>query len=196
MTKPNIGKSDIELITETLNGNDLSFTALVNRYKASLYWVIYRVVGNHADAEDVTAEVLIKVYESLSTYSPKYAFSTWLHTIGQNKAIDFVRARNKQPMSANNLVAVEDDLTTPIISSDLSVEDNIILSEVKSVISNEVDNLKPFHKTLIHMKYFQDLSYEEISAILNKPIGTIKTGLFRARRILYKLLKDNKNLKQ
>lgn len=195
MTKPNSDKTDMDLITETLNGVNSSFTTLVNRYKDSLYWVVYRVVGNAVDAEDIAAEVFIKAYESLSSYSPKYAFSTWLHTIGQNKAIDFVRMRNKQPTSANNLVSVEDDFTTPIICTDLTAEDKMISSDIKHIVGNEIETLKPFHKTLIHMKYFQDLSYEEIAERLNKPIGTIKTGLFRARRTLYNLMKDNKNLK-
>lgn len=188
-------KSDMDLITETLNGKHESFTILVNRYKASLYWVIYRVVGNVTDAEDITADSLIKAYENLANYTNKFAFSTWLHTIGYNKAIDFVRVRNKQPNSINNLVSVEEDMVSPIISSDLSAEDNIIQAEINDIIINGISALKPFHRSLIHMKFYQNMSYEEMAKKLNKPVGTIKTGLFRAKKILYKLMKDNKNLK-
>jgi len=168
---------------------------LVNRYYASLYWVIYRIVGNSTDADDLTSESLVKAYESLSSYSNKYAFSTWLHTIGSNRAIDFVRNRNKQPNPINNPTSTEEDIMTPSIESDLSAEDNMIRLETNEIIANVVDELKPFHRLLIDMRYFKNMSYEEISKKLNKPIGTIKTGLFRARKILYNLIKDNKNLK-
>ena len=195
MGKLRNNKSDMDLITDTLNGNHESFTMLVNRYYASLYWVIYRIVGNSTDADDLTSESLVKAYESLSSYSNKYAFSTWLHTIGSNRAIDFVRNRNKQPNPINNPTSTEEDIMTPSIESDLSAEDNMIRLETNEIIANVVDELKPFHRLLIDMRYFKNMSYEEISKKLNKPIGTIKTGLFRARKILYNLIKDNKNLK-
>lgn len=195
MGKLRNNKSDMDLITDTLNGNHESFTMLVNRYYASLYWVIYRIVGNSTDADDLTSESLVKAYESLSSYSNKYAFSTWLHTIGSNRAIDFVRNRNKQPNPINNPTSTEEDIMTPSIESDLSAEDNMIRLETNEIIANVVDELKPFHRLLIDMRYFKNMSYEEISKKLNKPIGTIKTGLFRARRILYNLMKDNKNPK-
>ena len=195
MAKLKDAKTDMDLITDTLKGNHNSFTILVNRYYASLYWVIYRIVGNSTDADDLTSESLIKAYESLSSYSNKYAFSTWLHTIGSNRAIDFVRNRNKQPSPINNPTSTEEDIMTPSIESDLSAEDNMIRLETNDIIANVISELKPFHRSLIDMRYFKNMSYEEISKKLNKPIGTIKTGLFRARRILYNLIKDNKNLK-
>lgn len=195
MAKLKDAKTDMDLITDTLKGNHNSFTTLVNRYYASLYWVIYRIVGNSTDADDLTSESLVKAYESLSSYSNKYAFSTWLHTIGSNRAIDFVRNRNKQPSPINNPTSTEEDIMTPSIESDLSAEDNMIRLETNEIIANVISELKPFHRSLIDMRYFKNMSYEEISKKLNKPIGTIKTGLFRARRILYNLIKDNKNLK-
>jgi RNA polymerase sigma-70 factor (ECF subfamily) len=195
MVKLKNTKTDMDLITDTLNGNHTSFTTLVNRYYASLYWVIYRIVGNSTDADDLTSESLVKAYESLSSYSNKYAFSTWLHTIGSNRAIDFVRNRNKQPSPINNPTSTEEDIMTPSIESDLSAEDNMIRLETNEIIADVISELKPFHRSLIDMRYFKNMSYEEISKKLNKPIGTIKTGLFRARKILYNLIKDNKNLK-
>lgn len=195
MAKLKDAKTDMDLITDTLKGNHNSFTTLVNRYYASLYWVIYRIVGNSTDADDLTSESLVKAYESLSSYSNKYAFSTWLHTIGSNRAIDFVRNRNKQPSPINNPTSTEEDIMTPSIESDLSAEDNMIRLETNEIIADVISELKPFHRSLIDMRYFKNMSYEEISKKLNKPIGTIKTGLFRARRILYNLIKDNKNLK-
>ncbi len=195
MNKQKSHMSDMDLITDTLKGNHNSFTTLVNRYYASLYWVIYRIVGNSTDADDLTSESLVKAYEKLSSYSNKYAFSTWLHTIGSNSAIDFVRNRNKQPSPINNPTSTEEDIMTPSIESDLSAEDNMIRLETNDIIANVISELKPFHRSLIDMRYFKNMSYEEISKKLNKPIGTIKTGLFRARKILYNLIKDNKNLK-
>jgi len=195
MAKLKDAKTDMDLITDTLKGNHNSFTTLVNRYYASLYWVIYRIVGNSTDADDLTSESLVKAYEKLSSYSNKYAFSTWLHTIGSNSAIDFVRNRNKQPSPINNPTSTEEDIMTPSIESDLSAEDNMIRLETNDIIANVISELKPFHRSLINMRYFKNMSYEEISKKLNKPIGTIKTGLFRARKILYNLIKDNKNLK-
>jgi len=195
MAKLKDAKTDMDLITDTLKGNHNSFTTLVNRYYASLYWVIYRIVGNSTDADDLTSESLVKAYESLSSYSNKYAFSTWLHTIGSNRAIDFVRNRNKQPSPINNPTSTEEDIMTPSIESDLSAEDNMIRLETNEIIADVISELKPFHRSLIDMRYFKNMSYEEISKKMNKPIGTIKTGLFRARKNLFNLIKDNKNLK-
>jgi len=187
--------TDQDLIKQVLEGDNNSFNILVNRYKASLYWVIYKVVGNATDSEDLTSECIIKAYKNLNTYSNEYAFSTWLHKIGYNRAIDFVRNRNKQPNSINNSISIEDNISNSISSSESSIEDKMIELELNDIIGNGISQLKPFHRSLIHMRFFQDMTYEEISKKLNKPVGTIKTGLFRAKKILYKLMKDNKNLK-
>ena len=187
-------KTDADLVKLTLNGDNNAFGILVNRYKTALYWVIYKIVGNPVDAEDITIEVLTKAYHSLASYSPTHAFSTWLHTIGRNKAIDFVRLRNKQPQVLNNPVSTEEDIMTPSVSTDLSAEDNMIRGEISNAVMLTLNDLKPFHRLLIEMKYFKDMSYEEIANELKKPIGTIKTGLFRAKKHLYHLMKHNKNL--
>ena len=188
-------KTDADLVKLTLNGDNNAFGILVNRYKTALYWVIYKIVGNPVDAEDITIEVLTKAYHSLASYSPTHAFSTWLHTIGRNKAIDFVRLRNKQPQVLNNPVSTEEDIMTPSISTDLSAEDSMIREEVSNAVMITLNDLKPFHRLLIEMKYFKDMSYEEIANELKKPIGTIKTGLFRAKKHLYHLIKNNKNIR-
>lgn len=186
---------DYEIVKQILAGKKNEFTILVNKYRTSLFWVIYKILGNINDAEDITAETFVKAYENLNTFEPNYLFSTWLYTIGKNKAIDFLRVKNRQPNPINNPVHIEDNSIASLISPETSAEDNMIREERDDIIFNTIEELKPFHKTLINLRYYKGLTYEEIAKELNKPIGTIKTGLFRARKTLYKLIKDNKNIK-
>lgn len=186
-------KTDTELVKEAISGNYLSFVTLINKYNASLLHTIYKMVNNMADAEDIRSEVFEKVYKNLHSYSSEYNFSTWLFTIAKNHTIDFIRNKNQQPSPVRNPFSTEEEIMTPVISTDLSAEELMIQGETNAVINNIISQLKPFYRNLIEMKYFKNLTYEEIAKELNKPIGTIKTGLSRAKKNMHKIL-INKNI--
>lgn len=188
--------TDAEVVKRILAGDTAQFGILVKRYKAALHWIIHRIVGNFTDTEDIVIESFTKAYENLHTYSIDKSFSNWLFAIGSNRAIDFVRLRNRQPNPVNNPVSLEEEIMTPVVSTDASIEDIMISEELTKIIDGTIIELRPFHRTLIDMRYYKGMTYDEIAKKLNKPVGTIKTGLHRAKKILYKLMKDNKNLTQ
>ena len=196
MGKLRNNKSDMDLITDTLNGNHESFTMLVNRYYASLYWVIYRIVGNSTDADDLTSESLVKAYEKLSSYSNKYAFSTWLFKIASNNCIDFIRKKKNITVSLNDVQYNEEggELTMEIKSLDRDPEEEFIRDQKLELLREVVSKLKPHYRTLVEMRYFDEFSYEEIATELQLPLGTVKAKLFRARDLLFNMLSSSRDM--
>jgi RNA polymerase sigma-70 factor (ECF subfamily) len=137
-------------------------------------------------------EAFGKAFKRLSQYTPNFAFSTWLFRIATNNCIDFIRRKRKNTFSIDQ--PIEDDeggeMVMDLRSDTLDPEQHIMKKQKIMMLRELVDKLKPRYKTLIEMRYFQELSYEEIADQLDLPLGTVKAQLFRAREFLYNVLKN------
>ncbi len=186
-------KEDMELVTKARSGDQHAYSVLMGRYKDSINYMLLKMVHNRDDADDLTIEAFGKAFLHLDKYTPDFAFSTWLFKIALNNAIDFIRKKKLHTLSLDD----ENDESSKyafskIKTSALDPEESIIKDQRAGLMRTILDELNPKYKTLIEMRYFEELSYEEIAEKLNMPLGTVKAQLFRARNFLYELLAERK----
>lgn len=175
--------TDGELIISAINGRGDGFEELVRRYQRPITSYVFRMVGNYESSLDVTQEVFIKVYNSLTKYSPEYKFSTWLYRIAHNAAVDHLRRNsvNVQSLEAENS---EGTFELQIESRGATPEQEHERSEWRSEIESVVRCLPPAYRDLILLRHARDLSYDEIAEVTALPLGTVKNRLFRAREMM------------
>ena len=188
---------DYKLIQLALHQADQkAYAELMHRYRESVYFTMLRMVNNKDDADDLTIEAFGRAFKRLHQYTPSYAFSTWLFKIASNNAIDFLR--NKKKTAAFSLdTKLENEhgqtISQNIKSQTLDPEEHIIKKEKIKLLNEVVEKLKPHYRDLVKLRYFDELTNEEISNKLNLPLGTVKAQLFRARELLYNIMKNQEN---
>jgi RNA polymerase sigma-70 factor (ECF subfamily) len=181
------------VLRATKNKDQQAFSDLMDKYKDPIYYMLLKMVNNNDDAEDLTLEAFGKAFNRLNQYTPNFAFSTWLFKIATNNCIDFLRKKKKNVMSIDNRVSNNDGEEYMFeIKSDGMTPEQIAMNEQKIQLMRQyVKKLKPRYKILVEMRYFKEMSYEEISIELNLPLGTVKAQLFRAREFLYNIMKHS-----
>jgi len=189
-------KYDCRLVRRALEKSDQqAYAELMEKYRDSIYFMMLKMVQNSDDAEDLTIEAFGKAFKRLDQYVPSFAFSTWLFRIATNNCIDFIRKRKLKTLSIDKpFEDVEgDESTISLKSMGLDPEQMFIKEQKIKMMRKIVDKLKPRYKDLVVLRYFEELSYEEISKELNLPLGTVKAQLFRAREFLFQLMKDSRD---
>lgn len=184
---------DYRLVRKALDESDQrAYAELMGRYRDSVYFMLLKMVNSKDDAEDLTVEAFGKAFKRLSQYTPNYAFSTWLFRIATNNCIDFIRRKRKNTFSIDQPMSDEEggELVLDLRSEMPDPEENVMKKQKIAMLRELVDKMKPRYRTLIEMRYFQELSYEEIAQELDLPLGTVKAQLFRAREFLYNVLKN------
>jgi len=180
-------KNDLVLVEMAKNGNEKAFSMLLNRYRDSIYFMLIKMVNNASDAEDLTIEAFGKAFRNLDTFTPDFAFSTWLFKIASNNCIDFIRKRQLTPAPLDQIQDNLDDLTVNIQSDLPDPEEALINDQKIAVLRSIVNQLEPRYRSLIELRYYKEYSYEEIAAELKLPIGTVKAQLYRAKNLLYNI---------
>jgi RNA polymerase sigma-70 factor (ECF subfamily) len=187
---------DLQLVKDALNGQNIAYTKLLQRYRDSIYFMVLKMVHNRSDAEDLTIEAFGKAFRNLAKYSPEYAFSTWLFKIATNNCIDFIRKKRVNTVSMDQPISREDEggatLEHTFGSETDDPQDTFIKQQRQEKMRELVSGLSTKYKQLIDLRYFQEHSYEEIAEELNLPLGTVKAQLFRAKELLYNMMKDRK----
>lgn len=188
---------DFDLIDKAVNKNDeKAYADLMSRYKRPVYHMVLKMVRNVDDAEDLTIEAFAKAFKSLHKFKKDYTFSTWLFRIATNNAIDFIRKKKLDTMSIDSAYTNDNGEAVG-----LDVEDKKTLTPYEETIKGQkielvrmfVTKLPPKYQRLVKLRYFDELSYDEIAKELDAPLGTIKAQLHRARELMYELVKHNKN---
>ena len=175
--------SDRELVATAARGIEGSFEELVNRYQRPISAYVYRMVGDYDDALDLTQEIFIKIYASLSRYRPEFKFSTWIYKIAHNAAIDHLRRNSGRERSLTSGTEA-DHYELPLESECLSPEQQSEREERRGEIELVVRSLPTAYRELIVLRHSQDLTYEEIVEVTGLPLGTVKNRLFRAREMM------------
>lgn len=175
--------ADCDLVTRAVSGREDGFEELVRRYQRPIAAYVYRMVGDYESALDLTQEVFIKVYGSLSRYRPEFKFSTWIYKIAHNSAVDHLRRTSTREQS---LVMESDGVQydLPLESKRLTPEQESIREERRAEIERVVRQLPSTYKELILLRHAHDMSYDEIADVTGLPLGTVKNRLFRAREIM------------
>ena len=188
---------DYKLIQSALeNADQKAYAELMSRYRDSVYYMLMKMVNNKDDADDLTIEAFGKAFNRLKQYTPQFAFSTWLFKIASNNAIDFIRKKKNEQFYTGYTTTVNEDggeYKNVIKSNDLDPEENYIKKQKIESLKLIVEKLKPKYRQLVEMRYYEELSYEEISEQLKLPIGTVKAQLFRARDFLFQVLRNTEN---
>ena len=191
------GKRDLALIEKALNNDDKkAYNQLMQLYRDPIYYMLYEKVGNEEIAKDLTIEALGKAFMKLHMYTPTYTFSTWLFTIARNNCIDYLR-KNKLPTISIDELATDKEGeygTFDIPSADPNPENLMIKMQKIKMLRKIVSRLNPKYRELVRLRYFKELSYEEIAKLTETPIGTIKAQLYRSREQLFKMISGSKEV--
>ncbi len=180
---------DFLLVQKATKGDQKAYTELMDRYRDAIYFMLLKMVNNSSDAEDLTIEAFGKAFKNIDQYTPNYAFSTWLFKIATNNCIDFIRKKKANTVSLDQADEEEDKAPTDIMAPVLDPEESLIKDQKLKLMRSIVSRLKPRYRKLIELRYFKEYSYDEISEELELPIGTVKAQLFRARELLFNILK-------
>ncbi|TAH26058.1 MAG: sigma-70 family RNA polymerase sigma factor [Cytophagales bacterium] len=189
-------KKDFQLIELAKEkGDEKAYAELMQRYKKPVYHMILKMVRNVDDADDLTIEAFSKAFRNLKKFNPEYTFSTWLFRIATNNCIDFIRKKKLDTFSINTSYKDDngDAMDIDIKDFNLNPQEETIKSEKINIIQAIVTKLPPKYQVLVKLRYFQELSYEEIAVEIDAPLGTVKAQLHRARELLYDLVKHRKD---
>ncbi|HNY53096.1 MAG TPA: sigma-70 family RNA polymerase sigma factor [Bacteroidales bacterium] len=186
-------QDDLILVEQAKMGDEKAFSSLLNRYRDSIYFMLLKMVNNTSDAEDLTIEAFGKAFRFIDSFTPEYAFSTWLFRIATNNCIDFIRKKQLSPPPIDQAQEDIDNMTVNIQSDLPDPEERLINAQETAVLREIVSQLKPRYRKLIELRYFKEYSYEEIAAEMNLPIGTVKARLFRAKSLLFNIFAKTGN---
>lgn len=172
-----------------LKGDQRAFAELVELYQDKLFHMAYRMLNNRQEAEDVVQETFLRVYRSLDRYDENQKFSTWIYRIATNLCID--RLRKRKPSYSLDAESSEHeglDGYSMIPSDNRTPESEVLLTETQRIVHQAIETLPPKYKTIMMLRYIQDLSLQEIGDVLEMPVTTIKTRVHRGREFLRKKL--------
>ena len=181
--------TDEDLIERFQNGDEQAYIELVNRYRDRLMNFVYRFVNDYEQSEDIAQETLIKLYTHKHYYKKIAKFSTWIYTIAANLAKSELRKKKTRKVTNLSQMSTQEkeyELPADQPDTDQAIESEFIEKRIQAAIQK-----LPLHfKTVTILREIQELSYEEISKIVDVPLGTVKSRINRARLQLQKELKD------
>lgn len=178
-------------IKQVKKGDQDAFADIVDIYKDKIYQLCYRMLGNVHEAEDIAQEAFIRAYVNIDSFDINRKFSTWLYRIATNLTIDRIR-KKKPDYYLDAEVAGTEGLTmySQIVADGVLPEDAVVSLELSNTIQQKILKLPDKYRTVIVLKYIDELSLIEIGEILNIPVGTVKTQIHRGREALRKQLRD------
>ena len=186
-------RHDYEVVCEAKNnGNGRAYAELMATYKDSLYLLLLRMTRNTTTAADLTIETFGKAFLQLERYAPTGTFSSWLYTIGMNTYIDHLR-RNRLdtiPLSDTEHSPDGEYIEYQIPSNQPNPEEALIRMQRDETLKRIVDELKEPYRQTVRMRYYEDMSYDEIASQLHIPLGTVKVRLSRAKDLLAAIVKQ------
>lgn len=177
-------RSDSDLVREVRNGNRQAFTELMRRYQKRVYWLARRIVTDHDDADDVVQETFVKAYLALGEFRGDAGFYTWLYRIAVNLSLNTVRKR--QVMNYLR----ESELLGRILPSPDDPSASVEHQELESALQRAVATLPEKQKAVFVLRYYDELSYEEIAKILKTSVGGLKANYFHALRKVQEYMRN------
>ena len=176
-------------IAKAKTGDQVAFTFLLDHYWNEVYGFMLKRTQNETDSEDIVIETFAKAFDKIAAYNPDYAFNTWLIAIAKNVHIDLLR--KKRSSLFVEITDEEDRRAYNVPDSSPSAEDKLIKEQNLSRLLQCIRQLKPQYQEVIQLRYFQELSYQEIADQLAEPLNNVKVKLLRAKKLLLEILKKN-----
>lgn len=166
-----------------------AFNYLLDLFWDDVYGFQLKRIENENDAEDITIQTFSKAFDKIETFDDSYKFKTWLITISKNIHIDLLR---KEKNSIYQVLSKNDDKVLQVLDESPSAEDKLINEQHLAKLLRDIKKLKPHYQEVINLRYFQELSYKEISSSLNEPINNVKVKLLRAKKLLAEIIQKSK----
>jgi RNA polymerase sigma-70 factor (ECF subfamily) len=176
--------TDLQLIEEVRNGKRRAFTELMRRYQQRVYWAARRIVGTHEDADDIAQETFVKAYTALGDFRGDSSFFTWLYRIAINLSLNAVRKRQLVTYLREN------EIINRIFPSSEDPSRDVEFKETQSRLQEAISRLPEKQRAVFVMRYFDELSYEEISEVMKTSVGGLKANYFHALRKVREYLND------
>ncbi|MES2864723.1 MAG: sigma-70 family RNA polymerase sigma factor [Bacteroidota bacterium] len=167
-------------------GDQVAFTFLLDFYWNEVYGYMLKRTENETDTDDIVIETFAKAFDKISTYNPEFGFNTWLITIAKNVHIDMLR--KKKSTLFLEITDEEDSLANQVLDDTPTVEDTIITEQNLSKLLLQIKQLKPAYQEVIQLRYFQEMSYQDMAEQLNEPLNNIKIKLLRAKKLLAEII--------
>ena len=184
--------SDLSLVRRVQRGDKGAFDALVLKYQHKLVKLVMRYVRNPAEAEDIAQEAFIKAYRALPQFRGDSAFYTWLYRIAINTAKNAVVSRDRSPIEYDlDRSNSEESYDMQGRMKDSETPEGLVLTdEIRSTVNAAIDALPEDLRTAIVLRELEGLSYEEIAAAMDCPVGTVRSRIFRAREAIDRRLRE------
>lgn len=175
-----------DAIKKAKKNEQIAFNYLLDTFWNEVYGFQLKRTENENDAEDITIQTFSKAFDKIKTYNEDYKFSTWLITISKNIHIDLLRKRKTS--ISNRSIGDDDERVYDIIDESPTPEDKIIREQNLAKLLRDIKKLKPAYQKVINLRYFQELSYKEISDELKEPMSNVKVKLLRAKKLLSEII--------
>jgi len=176
-----------EAIKRAKSNDQKAFNFLLHLYWDDVYGFQLKRIQNENDAEDVTIQTFSRAFDRIETFDENYTFKTWLITISKNIHIDLLR---KEKNSISQIISNTDKKAFQVLDESPSPEDELITKQHLAKLLRDIKKLKPHYQEIINLRYFQELSYKEISKELNEPMNNVKVKLLRARKLLAEIIQE------
>ena len=176
-------------ISKAKDGNQAAFRFLLDTFWPNVYNYQLKRSKSENDAEDITIQTFSKAFDKIHTFDDQYAFKTWLITISKNVHIDLLR-KKKASIFAETTIEQEDKVYL-VVDENPTPEDKIIREQNLAKLLRDIKKLKPKYQEVIQLRYFQELSYKEISKQINEPMNNVKVKLLRAKKLLAAIIKKS-----
>ncbi|MBP0904451.1 RNA polymerase sigma factor [Mariniflexile gromovii] len=177
----------IEAIKRAKENDQKAFNFLLDTYWDDVYGFQLKRIENENDAEDITIQTFSRAFDRIETFDENYKFKTWLITISKNIHIDLLR---KSKNSISQVISNDDKSVYQILDESPSPEDELITEQHLAKLLRDIKKLKPHYQEIINLRYFQELSYKEISIELKEPINNVKVKLLRAKKLLAEIIQE------
>ncbi len=176
-----------EAIKRAKENDQKAFNFLLDLYWDDVYGFQLKRTQNENDAEDITIQTFSKAFDRIETFNERYTFKTWLITISKNIHIDLLR---KEKNSIGQVISKDEREAFQVLDESPSPEDKLITEQHLAKLLRDIKKLKPHYQEIINLRYFQELSYKEISEELGEPINNVKVKLLRAKKLLAEIIRD------
>lgn len=181
--------TDHELVARAQKGSEKAYRELLGRFQRPVFSIIYRMIRDREQAEDLAQETFVRVFNNIDRYDPRYKFSSWIFKIATNLTIDHIRRKGLDTVSidgSRNAVTAEQIQATSItiVSQDENPEELLEAKELGEEIEQAIGKLRPEYRAAILLRHVEGREYQEIAEILSLPLGTVKTYIHRGRNEL------------
>lgn len=177
-------------IDKAKEGDQVAFTFLLDHYWNEVYGFMLKRTENETDAEDITIETFSKAFDKIGSYNPEFKFNTWLIAIAKNVHIDLLR--KKKSSLFIEITDEEDHQAYNVADTAPSAEDELIIEQNLSQLLRFIKELKPHYQEVIQLRYFQEMSYQEIADKIGEPLSNVKIKLLRAKKLLAEIIQERR----